>query len=161
MRAGLGTGIYTAAALARLTGISTARVKRWAERTGTGEGGVFIFADLAALLEWLGKTECLDYDAVDKTPLRWWPLGRSALVVIDPAYSFGKPVTANSRVSTFAIAEMLAAGDDASMVADWMRASLDEVRDAQRLETERTPKAKGPGKPRGPAPTGRAPIQRR
>ena len=42
---------------------------------------------------------------------RWWPLGRSALVVIDPEYGFGFPVVERSGVRTEIILERFKAGD--------------------------------------------------
>lgn len=41
----------------------------------------------------------------DGTPAKWWPLGRAASVVIDPARSFGAPIEQESAVP----AEILAA----------------------------------------------------
>ena len=52
----------------------------------------------------------LDYDA-NQLVARWWPLGRSTPVVIDPEYGFGFPVVAKSGVRTEIILERFRAGD--------------------------------------------------
>ena len=52
----------------------------------------------------------LDYDA-NQFLARWWPLGRSTPVVIDPEYGFGFPVVAKSGVRTEIILERFRAGD--------------------------------------------------
>ena len=52
----------------------------------------------------------LDYDANQRVA-RWWPLGRSTPVVIDPEYGFGFPVVAKSGVRTEIILERFRAGD--------------------------------------------------
>lgn len=52
----------------------------------------------------------LEYDA-NRLVARWWPLGRSAPVVIDPQYGFGFPVVAKSGVRTEIILERFRAGD--------------------------------------------------
>lgn len=52
----------------------------------------------------------LDYDA-NQLVARWWPLGRSTPVVIDPQYGFGFPVVAKSGVRTEIILERFRAGD--------------------------------------------------
>ncbi|MER2267062.1 hypothetical protein [Methylobacterium oxalidis] len=45
----------------------------------------------------------LDYDEAG-IPSRWWPLGRSRSVVIDPARSFGQPIEAETSVPVEALA---------------------------------------------------------
>ncbi|MHC2021359.1 hypothetical protein [Methylobacterium sp. CM6247] len=45
----------------------------------------------------------LDYDEAG-VPSRWWPLGRSRSVVIDPARSFGQPIEAETSVPVEALA---------------------------------------------------------
>ena len=52
----------------------------------------------------------LEYDA-NQLVARWWPLGRSTPVVIDPEYGFGFPVVAKSGVRTEIILERFRAGD--------------------------------------------------
>ncbi|MDE2993164.1 MAG: DUF433 domain-containing protein [Chloroflexota bacterium] len=52
----------------------------------------------------------LDYDT-HQLAVRWWPLGRSTPVVIDPEYGFGFPVVAKSGVRTEIILERFRAGD--------------------------------------------------
>ena len=52
----------------------------------------------------------LEYNA-NQLAARWWPLGRSTPVVIDPEYGFGFPVVAKSGVRTEIILERFRAGD--------------------------------------------------
>ncbi len=59
----------------------------------------------------------LDYDA-NQLVARWWPLGRSAPVVIDPEYGFGFPVVAKSGVRTEIILERFIAGDPKEQISD-------------------------------------------
>jgi uncharacterized protein (DUF433 family) len=71
---------------------------------------------------------------------RWWPLGRSCAVNLDPAILFGAPHVAETRVPTSIIAEAVTAeggGVEAiRAVAEWHGMTLDQVRDAIRFETE-------------------------
>jgi len=70
---------------------------------------------------------------------RWWPLGRSRAVVLDPATMFGAPRVAATRVPTAAIAAAVSAeggGDSAVLaVAEWHGLTADQVRDAVEFET--------------------------
>ncbi len=45
----------------------------------------------------------LEHDA-DGVPMRWWPLGKTASVVLDPARSFGQPIEAETSVPVDALA---------------------------------------------------------
>ncbi|MER2251677.1 hypothetical protein ABS772_17310 [Methylorubrum podarium] len=50
----------------------------------------------------------LDYDEAG-IPSRWWPLGRSRSVVIDPARSFGQPIEAETSVPVEALVNAVTA----------------------------------------------------
>jgi uncharacterized protein (DUF433 family) len=54
---------------------------------------------------YLGQLEFDDFDA----PRRWWPMGKRADVVVDPALSFGEPVVADAGVPAHVLAEALRA----------------------------------------------------
>ena len=53
--------------------------------------------------------DTLDYR--DTFACRWWPLGRTRPVVIDPDFGYGLPVVADSGVRTEIIRERFQAGD--------------------------------------------------
>ena len=71
---------------------------------------------------------------------RWWPLGKSCAVNLDPQVVFGAPHVTGTRVPTRVIAEAVKAegGGDAAAdaVAEWYGLSPQHVRDALRFETE-------------------------
>lgn len=55
----------------------------------------------------------------DQEPMRWWPLGRSAGVVIDPMRSFGSPIVAKVGIPTQVIMSSFKTSDSLETVADW------------------------------------------
>jgi uncharacterized protein (DUF433 family) len=65
---------------------------------------------------------------------RWYPLGATRPVVLDPLRSFGMPVTLQGGVPTDVIARLRAAGDSISTIASWYE--LDEVEVRAALEFE-------------------------
>jgi uncharacterized protein (DUF433 family) len=70
---------------------------------------------------------------------RWWPLGHSRAVVLDPATVCGAPSIADTRVPTSAVAQAVRSegGGDAAIdaVADWYGISPAKVRDGIDFET--------------------------
>jgi uncharacterized protein (DUF433 family) len=72
--------------------------------------------------------ETLDY--ADEVAARWWPLGRTAQVVVDPDYGFGFPVLAESGVRTEIIRERILAGDLEDQIAKDFDISTVEVQRA-------------------------------
>lgn len=56
-------------------------------------------------------------DFEDELARRWWPLGRSMPVVVDPDYGFGFPVVQNTGVRTEIVAERARAGDSLEDIA--------------------------------------------
>ena len=76
----------------------------------------------------------VDYDPGSALARQWRV---AAGVVIDPARSFGKPVTATSGVPTSILAAAFRAnGRDAERVADWYGISAADVNAAVRFEAE-------------------------
>jgi uncharacterized protein (DUF433 family) len=75
----------------------------------------------------------IDYDYAGEAS-RWWPLGKSEPIVVDPKLSFGTPVTAAGHVPTFAIFGALTAGESAEKVADWYDIPVREVGAAKKFE---------------------------
>ena len=86
-------------------------------------GGREVFVDREDILIEVGRKKRMqawnevlepfleELEYADELVARWWPLGRSALVVIDPEYGFGFPVVATSGVRTEIILERFKAGD--------------------------------------------------
>lgn len=75
----------------------------------------------------------LDYDVAGEAA-RWWPLGKTEPVVVDPNVSFGVPVTTEGYVPTQSVFGALRAGETEQSVANWYGISIDEVRAAEKFE---------------------------
>lgn len=69
-------------------------------------------------------------------PERWWPMGSSRRVVIDPRRSFGQPIVAREGVPTRALAAAIEAGDSRATVARWFEVSLRSLTDAVAFEQQ-------------------------
>lgn len=78
--------------------------------------------------------EQLDYR--DEFAARWYPLGRSVDVVIDPEYGFGLPVVRGVGIRTEIIAERFEHERD-DEIADDLGMSVRQVQDALRFEIAR------------------------
>src|SRR5438309_1417447 len=70
----------------------------------------------------------LDY--ADNQVCRYWPLGKSRCVVLDPARAFGQPADPASGVPTRVLNSAYAAGEPVEEVARWYRVDPQAVRDA-------------------------------
>ena len=81
----------------------------------------------------------LDYEEQLGFAVRWWPLGRSESVVLDPDYGFGMPVVAKSGVRTEILFERFRAGDLPAQVASDFGLSEHEVERALQFEAQLTP----------------------
>jgi uncharacterized protein (DUF433 family) len=68
--------------------------------------------------------------------MRYWPLEPSGRVVLDPGRKFGKPIDAETGVSTGTVfdAVMAGGGQDEPTVAKWLDLPLQAVRCAVRFE---------------------------
>jgi uncharacterized protein (DUF433 family) len=66
--------------------------------------------------------------------IRWWPLGLSRTVMIDPRFNFGRPVVASKKIRTEILAERWHADEPIELIADDFRLSPREVEDALRFE---------------------------
>jgi uncharacterized protein (DUF433 family) len=79
-------------------------------------------------------------DWQDDLAARWWPLGKTCAVNLDPAIVFGAPHVAGTRVPTRVVANAVRAegGGDAAVaaVAEWHGLTPPQVQDAVRFETE-------------------------
>ena len=79
--------------------------------------------------------DTLDYR--DSFAYRWWPLGRSKPVIVDPAYGFGLPVIVGSGVRTEIIRERVQAGDSHEQIAYDFQVRLEEIESAIQFELQR------------------------
>ena len=77
----------------------------------------------------------LDFD--DVFVRRWWPLGRTSQVVVDPDFGFGLPVVAGSGVRTEIILERFRAGDLAEQIASDFNLNEESVERALQFEVSR------------------------
>ena len=76
--------------------------------------------------------ETLDYHG--QLAKRWWPLGKSVPVLVDPEYGYGFPVIQGSGVRTEIILERLQAGDSREQIAEDFKVHPKEVDSALRFE---------------------------
>jgi len=66
--------------------------------------------------------------------VRWWPLGTSRAVVLDPNRHFGQPITSRSGVLTEILYTASKAGQTVQEIADWYDVDPVAVRDAIEFE---------------------------
>jgi len=67
---------------------------------------------------------------------RWWPMGKSRSVVLDPVRNLGQPIVANSGVPTRVLARSVKAnGGSVALVARWYEVTATEVSDSLEFET--------------------------
>lgn len=65
---------------------------------------------------------------------RWWPLGRSRQVVVDPVRNLGQPTVNRSGVPTRVLARSVRTNGSIESVARWFEVAPEEVRDAVEFE---------------------------
>lgn len=71
----------------------------------------------------------IDFDESNHLPQRYWPLGKSHNIVVDPAHSFGKPVIAGTNITVDALLTLLRAGEDKEVVASLYDLTADKIDD--------------------------------
>jgi uncharacterized protein (DUF433 family) len=78
----------------------------------------------------------LEYSGMDETVVRFWPRGKKGRIVLDPLRKFGKPIDAETGVSTGAIYDAVVAGDgqNPAVVARWLGIPRAAVRAAVEFE---------------------------
>jgi DNA-binding transcriptional MerR regulator/uncharacterized protein (DUF433 family) len=81
---------------------------------------------------WDHLYEALEYSEYEDL-LRWWPLGKSRRVLVDPRRNFGQPICPEG-VPTFVLAGALGAEKAVESVAYWYKVEPDSVRDAEEYE---------------------------
>jgi uncharacterized protein (DUF433 family) len=64
----------------------------------------------------------------EPVPERYWPMGRSAGIVLDPGRSFGQPIDERSGVPTRVLYEMAEGGSTAETIAWWYELDAAAVR---------------------------------
>lgn len=77
----------------------------------------------------------LDYR--DGYACRWWPLGRSRPIVVDPEYGYGLPVIQDSGVRTELVRERMEAGDSIQQIADDFNEDPARIEAAIQFELQR------------------------
>jgi uncharacterized protein (DUF433 family) len=77
----------------------------------------------------------IDFDDAG-TPARWWPLGRTAAIVIDPSRSFGAPIERDSAVPTEVLASAARAEGSVERAALAWQVPVRSVRRAVAFEAE-------------------------
>lgn len=80
-------------------------------------------------------TTCLDYSD-EELASRWWPLGRTSSVVIDPARQFGQPIVSEAAVPTAALFGAFRGEGSVHAVAEWFGVSQKSVEDAIEYEEQ-------------------------
>jgi uncharacterized protein (DUF433 family) len=66
--------------------------------------------------------------------VRWWPLGDTRQVVLDPTRNFGRPIVARHGVPTEVLAKAADATGSIAEVARWYEVPVAEIRDAIEFE---------------------------
>lgn len=77
----------------------------------------------------------IDYD-LDGVPARWWPLGKSKHILVDPERSFGKPIEAESSVPTDVLAAAAEAEGSVETAARVWSVPVRSVRRAVAFQAE-------------------------
>jgi uncharacterized protein (DUF433 family) len=80
--------------------------------------------------------EGIEFQEAGNEPLRWWPLGRSHRVVIDPERSFGQPIVTPESVPTAVLARAARAEGSIESAARWYEVDPRSVREAVDFENK-------------------------
>ena len=96
----------------------------------TRERAVLELKEGEYVMEHLVRDYLEDIDYSDNLALRWWPLGREHLVLLDPTRNSGNPVDPQSGVSSYALIKQVEAGDSILATANWYRVREQAVKDA-------------------------------
>ena len=68
----------------------------------------------------------IDHNDITKDASTYWPMGRNALVMLDPRYAFGEPIVSRAHVPT-RVLHQAAQSSSRQTVARWYKVSLEEV----------------------------------
>ena len=93
---------------------------KWWKQTDGETRLIDLFQKQYAFVEILDKSLTnLEYDAAG-VPSRWWPLGRTVGVVLDPARAFGQPIEAETSIPvSVLVAAVTAEGSEAAAARAW------------------------------------------
>lgn len=72
----------------------------------------------------------IDFDQVNLLASRYWPMGRSHRIVIDPKHKFGEPTIADTNISASVINNFIKSGESVSFIAEEYGISEQAVKDA-------------------------------
>jgi uncharacterized protein (DUF433 family) len=79
----------------------------------------------------------VDLQEKDKLPARWWPMGKTGEIVLDPRRTFGKPIVAKSGIPTAVLAQAARVEGSPIRVANWFGIDISAVEQAIKFEDSR------------------------
>jgi len=80
--------------------------------------------------------ESLDFDHFDMAT-KWWPMGRTSEVVLDPTRNFGRPIMNSVRVPTETLYDAYLAEQSIERVAEWFEVLPSQVQEAVSFQEHR------------------------
>ena len=86
------------------------------------------------VFEEFARPFCEDIEYGPKEALKYWPLGKTKRVVLDPRRAFGKPIDAETGVSTFVLYQASKSGEALPDIADWYDVPEEAVLQAVQYE---------------------------
>jgi uncharacterized protein (DUF433 family) len=69
----------------------------------------------------------LDFDKHNELAFRFWPLGRSSSIVVDPKHGFGRPTILGTNISTDAIQNLILAGENKEDIANLYDLTVEQI----------------------------------
>ena len=76
----------------------------------------------------------LDFHNTSKLAERYWPVGKSHSIVVDPHHSFGQPTICGTNITTETLNNLLVAGETVEDVAEMFDLEPDQIVQAQNFE---------------------------
>ena len=93
-------------------------------------GGQWVIAPIIQQL-----AEQIEFDAPTGLARRWYPMGRSGLIVLDPMISFGRPTISGRGVATANVYDFyVGEGRQVRVVRDWLALADEEIEAAVEFE---------------------------
>jgi len=82
---------------------------------------------------------CKMLDFSDETTLaeRYWPMGRSSTVVVDPHHSFGRPTIFETNITTETLSNLFRAGETVETISNLYNISATQVNQAIEFEQQK------------------------
>jgi uncharacterized protein (DUF433 family) len=75
----------------------------------------------------------LDFDKQNELAYRYWPLGKSSSIVVDPKHGFGRPTISGTNISIDAINNLLIAGEKKEDIAYLYDLSMEQIEQVNRF----------------------------